>query len=193
MPCNSERTRRFGATYRLQFQVHLSSWSCWFLVWPALRPRRWRRYVPPKHPTSSELYGGTTLRTVLYIMTHVTTGNTASANNWVCPVSSDVSVRGDGAYRRNVLPQMHKKRIERVSHGYAFSDCHSNGLPRVWSCVNVKLYGTSRKSEVFCFTVSCLFCEYWNCELSCTTESIQFAMDYLCLFFMGDGFKYRPR
>lgn len=41
----SLRTVRFSG---LQRCVCLPPASCWFLAWLTLRPRRWRRFVPPK-------------------------------------------------------------------------------------------------------------------------------------------------
>jgi hypothetical protein len=38
----------------------------WFLAWLTLRSWRWRRCVPPKRRTSSELHGVTTQKTVLF-------------------------------------------------------------------------------------------------------------------------------
>jgi hypothetical protein len=73
MPYSLERASRFGGTYRL----HRQSWRVSQarsklkraagvgLTWVALRPWRWRRYVPPKREALSELYGVTTLKTLV--------------------------------------------------------------------------------------------------------------------------------
>jgi hypothetical protein len=55
-PSISKSVRRFGGTHVLLIQdrhvnktrLCLLTTSCWFLAWITLRPKRWRRYVPPK-------------------------------------------------------------------------------------------------------------------------------------------------
>jgi hypothetical protein len=43
----------------------------------------------------------------------------------------------------------------------AISSYHSNSLSRVNTLHEIKLCGRSRIRELLCFSVSCLFCEYW--------------------------------
>jgi hypothetical protein len=78
MPCSPLKVnRRFGWKHRL----HLQSSTChllsrWFLARLIYRPRRWRRYVPPKHRlTFNALQGVISQKTVLFITTAVRTSN----------------------------------------------------------------------------------------------------------------------